>query len=383
MQKNNSLVALVLFLSVANIVFEPFLKQYSYIDEGLVVLLMLSILKHVRVYGRLKEFRIYLFVVIAFFVYSLVRRVNVPQAIVRDFLIFFKPFVCFYVGYVSGFCISARMRSLCRIGFCLMGLYLWYILPRIGLIYPNTTAYYPACVFVGVGYLFCSKREKKDWLIASMMLLPGLASIRAKFFAEFIMWFSIIFFVKSKVKINIKYVILGATVFLVAYHVNQDKIIEYFYNGMKDDKARAVLYYTAMQIFKDFFPFGSGFGSFATDSAAKFYSPLNYRYHLSHIWGLGIDDIANGFNYYSDTFYPILAQFGVVGAFLFLWFCWRRWQESQLIDSMSQYKIFLFVYSYMAIQCIAENTFTGPSCIPIMLISGMCTSRKIKSNNEG
>lgn len=379
MQKNNSLVALVLFLSVANIVFEPFLKQYSYIDECLVVLLMLSILKHVRVYGRLKEFRIYLFVMIAFFVYSLIRRVNVPQAIVRDFLIFFKPFVCFYVGYVGGFCISTKMRNLCQIGFCLMSLYLWYILPNIGLIYRNTTAYYPACVFVGVGYLFCSKREKKDWLIASMMLLPGLASIRAKFFAEFIMWFSIIFFVKSKVKINIKYVVVGTIVFLVAYHVNQDKIIEYFYNGMKDDKARAVLYYTAVQIFKDFFPFGSGFGSFATDSAAKFYSPLNYRYHLSHIWGLGADDIANGVNYYSDTFYPILAQFGVVGTFLFLWFCRRRWQEGGLIDSMSQYKIFLFMFSYMAIQCIAENTFTGSSCVFVMLIIGMCLSQKNKT----
>jgi hypothetical protein len=171
-------------------------------------------------------------------------------------------------------------------------------------------------------------------------------------------------------------------VFLLAYFINQDKIIEYIYNGMKDDKARAVLYYTAIQIMKDFFPLGSGFGSFATDSAAKFYSPLNYRYQLNYVWGLNIDDIAAGDDFYSDTFYPILAQFGVVGSCLFLWFCKRRWNEGALIESMPQYRIFLFMYSYIAIQCIAENAFTGASCIPIMLIIGMCVSSKARLNKR-
>lgn len=375
MQKTSDLVAIIFFLSIVNIVFEPYLKQYSYIDETLVFLLILLLLKRIRLYIKLKEFRIYIVVIFALLAYSLARRVNVPQAIVRDFFIFLKPFVCFYIAYLGGASFSTRMKNFCKIGFCLLSLYLWYILPNIGRIYYNTTAYYPACVFVGVGYLFCSKRSMNDWLIATIMLFPGLASIRAKFFAEFIMWLSIIFFIKGKVKINIKYLIIGLVVFAIAYHVNQNKIYEYIIHGMRDDKARAILYYTAILIIKDFFPLGSGFGTFATDSAARFYSPLNYRYHLNHVWGLSPEDIARGYNYYSDTFYPILAQFGVVGIFFFFWFCYRRWQEGKMIESLSQYKIFLFMYSYIAIQCIAENTFTSQSCIPIMLIIGMSLSR--------
>lgn len=382
MQNSCNYIAIILLISIANIVFEPFLINFNYVDECLVAILMIFILKHIYAFARVKEFRVYLFITLFFLVYSLIQHTNVPQATIRDFLIFFKPFICFYVGSMVGCDFSPKIKFFCKIILCIMGLYLWSILPYIGYIYRNTTAYYPACVFVCVGFIFFSVRKKRDWLIASILLVPGLASIRAKFFSEFIMWFSILFLVKRKVRINIKYVVLGLIVLYIGYYVNQEKIAEYFINGLRDDKARAVMYYTALLVLKDFFPFGPGFGTFATDSAAKFYSPLNYRYHLNHIWGLNINDIETGYNYYSDTFYPILAQFGVVGALLFFWFCKRRWTEGSLIESMSQYKIFLFMYSYIAIQCIAENTFTGPSSIPIMLIIGMCLSPKKRMITE-
>lgn len=375
-QKNTNILAFVFLLGVVNIVFSPFLTNFGYIDEGLVVVLLGCCLKYAPLFCRYKEFVAFVVIMCAFLGYSLFMAVNVPQATMRDFLICLKPFVCFYVCYTFGFRFSSQTKKICRLFFILFGLYLWGILPYINSLYRNTTAYYPACVFVGVGYLIFSEKRRLDWILASFFILPGVASIRAKFFAEIIVWTGIVFFVKGRVKINIKYLLVAGALLLAVYKINQDKILMYFVHGLRDGQARTYLYSTAIDIFRDFFPFGPGFGTFATDSAAKFYSPLNYTYHLNSVWGLSTIDFSKGINYYSDTFYPILAQFGVVGTAFFVLFWRKRWLESHLIGNISQYKIFLFMFFYLAIQCVAENTFTGSSSVPIMMVIGMCLSPK-------
>ena len=96
--------------------------------------------------------------------------------------------------------------------------------------------------------------------------------------------------------------------------------MKYTVNGIDEGAARTYMYITSLKVFEDYFPLGPGFGTFGTDSAAKFYSPLNYHYGLNSIYGLNPDDDTAGTTFYSDTFYPLLAQFGVIGVVLFFLF---------------------------------------------------------------
>ena len=76
--------------------------------------------------------------------------------------------------------------------------------------------------------------------------------------------------------------------------------------------ARPATYTTATTIiFKDYIPFGSGLGTFATNAAAQYYSPLYYKYGLNDIWGLYPDNPM----FLADAFFPTLAEFGMVGLF--------------------------------------------------------------------
>lgn len=50
--------------------------------------------------------------------------------------------------------------------------------------------------------------------------------------------------------------------------------------------ARAMLYVTSFEIFKDFFPFGSGFASFASHSSGVYYSPLYAKYGIENVKGI-------------------------------------------------------------------------------------------------
>ena len=156
----------------------------------------------------------------------------------------------------------------------------------------------------------------------------------------------------------------------------------YTINGIDDGAARTYMYITSLKVFEDYFPLGPGFGTFGTDSAAKYYSPLNYHYDLNNIWGLNPDDDIVGTSYYSDTFYPLLAQFGVVGLVLFFLFLKRRWVKGRNLGNDNMYKLFIFIFVYVLIQCIAENTFTGANGLPLMLMLGFVLSNRKPLSNR-
>ena len=150
----------------------------------------------------------------------------------------------------------------------------------------------------------------------------------------------------------------------------------YTVNGIDEGAARTYMYITSLKVFEDYFPLGPGFGTFGTDSAAKFYSPLNYQYDLNNIWGLNPDDETAGTSFYSDTFYPLLSQFGVIGVLLFFLFVKKRWVDGTNLENEDMYKLFVFIFVYITIQCIAENTFTGANGLPILLILGFILSNR-------
>ena len=83
-----------------------------------------------------------------------------------------------------------------------------------------------------------------------------------------------------------------------------------------DSFARAALYAGMVLILMDFPLFGSGLASFASFASASPYSTLYERYGLNHVWGLS----ESMPDFISDAYYASLAQFGIVGIILFVWF---------------------------------------------------------------
>ena len=83
-----------------------------------------------------------------------------------------------------------------------------------------------------------------------------------------------------------------------------------------------MLYVTGGQILLDYFPFGSGLASFASNASAVNYSTLYYDYGLDKVWGLSPSKT----DFICDAYYPSLCQFGVVGVclFIYLWKEMRR-----------------------------------------------------------
>jgi hypothetical protein len=142
----------------------------------------------------------------------------------------------------------------------------------------------------------------------------------------------------------------------------------------RDMMARFALYYVMPDILRDYFPFGSGFASFATYSSGEYYSDLYGRYGLDNIYGLS----KSYHGYISDTFYPSLSQFGIAGILFFIFFwgyiirrAFKGYTESH--DSKSLITVLLII-GFLTIESTTNSTFISQGGFFAMMLLGMTLS---------
>lgn len=64
-----------------------------------------------------------------------------------------------------------------------------------------------------------------------------------------------------------------------------------------------------------YFPFGAGFGTYGSEMASRYYSPLYVKYGFINVWGMTPD----GGMFLNDNYWPtVLGQFGYIGLALFI-----------------------------------------------------------------
>ncbi len=362
-------------LALLYAVFENFLPSFGFFDEFIAMLLfMYSVL-----FGGIlkkKEFLFFLSIVLFYIIYSKITSVNIFRAQLRDLISITKPFLCFYAAYYMKYTLTAEHKKILSRLSWLFGVCLWGILPFINSLYANTAAFYTPCVLCAATYLVFSRKEKRDWIIALFLLIPGLFTGRSKFYTEFILFVFIAFFWKKSIKISLKWVLIAVSLVAVSILVSWTKFNLYFISGVEEGVARSLLYVKSASVFMDYFPFGSGLGTFGTDASGKYYSPLYYIYDLNNVYGLSVDDYGTDNNFFSDTFYPVLiAEFGLVGIILFIAF-WKC-RFSNISKYGQSFKIFIFLLFFVLVESIASPTFVTMTMIPIMLAIGMLSNEKI------
>ena len=371
------------FSLIFGVLFYDFIGIYlgfTYIDEILLLVLLLSICY----YGYInREIRFFGEIFIFFLVYSILFGVACTDAICIDAIIFLKPFVGYYAATSLGmrldykqkinikklvFFISIAMMFACAVSY-------HYIMCSF-MVHPSRFA--TLYQILGVTYFYCSDRTKKDILITMLLFGCSLLSFRSKSYAFVATAIFLFYFFDSKRLEKIKITTLLSLMLCVGliFIVAWEKFQFYFIIGSSDDLtesfARPALYQGAFLILKDYFPFGSGFGSYACYASSEFYSPLYYKYGLDSVNGLG-DDPESAF--ICDTFFPQMAQFGILGVILLASFYHRRYKESiqyYKINSDSQLiKMILLILVFFVVESAVDSTFVHTRGMIMMVLWGM------------
>lgn len=352
------------------------------IDELLVAILALfTFLVRLRSNKKFpKEFLAFVMISLFYLVYSMILKITSPVAILYDFQQQVKPFIVFYctsylnpqfnkkqIQIISITCVVAAIFTMCVIpqfiaSFAFMGGHI------------TSLASLSMVLFCILYYL----NQRRSLLLLSILSL-GLFSMRAKFFVTYA-FSMMLLYMHKRVLFNIKVlVVICILVFILINYVIWDKFNFYFIQGTEENSgvARSLFYITFFKILSDYFPFGSGLASFANNASRVFYSPLYYKYDLWQVWGCTPDSPI----FVADTFYPNLAQFGIVGVFLFFYFLYKRYNEIAQLKNVDKYLLGLIVLITILFESVADTTILSNRGVSFYLILGMLRNDSLKNNS--
>lgn len=217
------------------------------------------------------------------------------------------------------------------------------------------------------------KRNKKELLIASLLVfMCG----RTKGYVMIILMLALLYinpnvirkaFASLRGRIHVKksYLIIGTVaICLVGYILGKNKMLEYLRWGLT--AARPALYIVGIYLAQEYFPLGSGFGTFSSSLSGEYYSKVYSKYHIDTVNGLVRGDT----RYIADTFPPyIYGQFGVAGAILYINILVKlvKNQLSRIV-TYDRMMAFLFLWIYAIDACVAEAFLTNTSGVQMAVL---------------
>ncbi len=247
------------------------------------------------------------------------------------------------------------------------------ILKTFEFFYQHCTFFASAYVVVMVVLMMDSIKKNRLFIILNCFLLLMTQRTKALFVVAVVIVIMLLgerrickFFniVRDKVKFNKQYLVLGLCVILIAgYFIGKDKATYYWQYGLS--AARPALYMVGAQLMTDFFPIGSGFGTFASFISGESYSNVYYMYNLSYVNGLRPDS----YDYISDVFWPyIYGQLGIVGLIGYVVFIFNIFRRQMYkLKDYNCLMAFLVFWIYAIFASTAEAFFTNTTAVQMAL----------------
>jgi hypothetical protein len=342
-----------------------------------------------------KKFNIGLFITLFVFIfylyYSISASYNTKTAIILDFLIQIRPYLTFFIVAQISPSFSESQKSLLK-RLCIL---MWLLFIPIGIyglvnstflhsVFGHPSNYIAGISSLSLVYLFCSNFSIRDRFLFIIMFSAGLLATNTIFYTIFLLTCGILLYFHHSdiLKFNLRTgIAIGVIAFIILHiirvQITTDLLSVNNLTAEYDLPTRSILYQTAIDIIsKDFVPLGSGFASFGTDASGLYYSEIYSQYGLNSIDGLTPQ------NWYSvsDSYYPSLAQFGIIGIILYLFF-WGSIIYKSFLKFRQNCDIHLFVItliliSFIFIENLSDSFLTSNKGYYMMMFLGVLFGKK-------
>jgi len=389
--KNNLFFIFIVFGYIFGVMLYDFI-EFKYTDElmasflvlfaGLIILERQDWKQAIPLYIIGTIFIFYIF-------YSFIIKSNVTIAILKDSIIQMKPFLGFYCTYLLMPSLTKDHKKFITI-MCLVSALFIIIIGLTGQMFAffgHQSRFATAATITAFLYFYCSSYSWNNLLMFYAIFAVGLISTRSKFYGFYILAILFCSLIKSgyRLKFSLSGILMIIIILTLIISVSWGKIYYYFIFGTMESGetwARPALFFTSFFIFIDYFPFGSGLASFATYESAEHYSSIYTKYKINHLFGLSKEYP----NFICDTYYPSLAQFGIIGMILFIYF-WilivRKINTYKNVIGISkEYIISILIICFFIIESIADSTFTHNRGLFMLIILGMSMSDMHLKSNE-
>lgn len=391
MIKTDNIYFYLIVLTIIATVVSPVI--FKSIDELIVLFLVAFVSLDILVNRRWKDY-ILLYIMVGLMLFYAVMSIiqynfNTPKAIFYDFVLQLKPLLPFAICYVALPKMSMAQKKIIRV-LCVGTSIVTTLIFCVGAtaaVLEHVVVFGNISFIVFVYYLYFSidddaQLPRKRLIIALIMVTIGLLSTRSKYYGEFgLAVFMMLIYKPGMFKSFKPSYIFAFCVMVVAVFIAIYPKLEYYFfqdivNNMTEDEdmsiARPALYYGMGQIICDYPIFGTGLASFAVYASTPMvgYSALYADYGLDKVWGISEDYP----DFICDTFYPELAQFGIVGIILFIvMWIWIYRRLLILLRQRDRYRFIVGVMciAFVLIESTTGSTFTKCHGEAIMMLLGM------------
>lgn len=378
------------------------LPVFNYIDEGLALigpaLFIYRILKTSKIVTKKGNLRI-IIALVAFLISGLLGNMiygyQVQSVVAEDVYVNLKFFMAILTGYQiylickpenckRVFLVQSRLSAVVFFVFLLIDLFfnvfdsygIRYGLRVVQLFYSHPTYLAGSMIFLLAVLTLLYEKKNDFYLLLTCAVL--FFTLRGKAIGGVAVYFLVYFFIlKQRKKLRVWHVLLLAVAALV---VGWEQF-SYYYIDLEGASARSALTQTSLVIAKDYFPIGTGFGTYASNVAAEHYSPVYFMYGLNYIHGLSETDMMFG----SDTFWPIIiGQTGVIGTILYIYVLvmfFRRILDMKTVN-LHAYTSGIFMFAYLMISSTSEPTFCNSISIPLALLLGFIFAIEKTAENQ-
>ena len=170
---------------------------------------------------------------------------------------------------------------------------------------------YIAVYMLFFGILVCNTkmRNKEKIYYYAMAIISLVLATKAPPIMFSIIFIGLAFYFKKHERLSPIVIITGVIILIVAGWFQIETYI------LNENAPRRLFFEYAFKTANNYFPLGSGFGTFGSDQAARNYSQLYYQYGFNKLFGMTPEDGS----FLSDTFWPMaIGQFGWVGGILYI-----------------------------------------------------------------
>lgn len=243
-----------------------------------------------------------------------------------------------------------------------------YFAYSMQLFFSHPTALARACATFIVVLAYNMKWNKSNIVYIYMLEFVMFMTFRSKAIAAGAI-ILLIYFCIIKFQVHSR-LVLGVASIGMAFYIGVDALNNYYTSSVNSPR-----YIMTMDSFKlafEYFPLGTGFGSFASSMAAQHYSRLYVDLGYSSIPELGPQS-----EYLSDTFWPILlAESGWIGTILFMAVLLVLLKTALNYFNRDNYMFWtmISILCYDFISSFGETAFFHPSAMAVYLLLGLLTS---------
>ena len=387
----------ILFLSQS--ILEIYFNRFSYFDEVFVIFSLIAILfLHINKPFDSSDIG-FISIVMLFVLCGLISNflsgvLRSPYAIVMDVFSNLKFFIVFYLS--CNLCFNRQQMFNVLDSFAFLSRVLILILAILSIVSQfvnigltddirygvrsfkflyenpagfNTNYYFVICLFSISLFNNQLKLRKYSNIFAIISIIPWILSMRTRAFAFAIIFIFLYFFLITRRKIfklKIRYFVLIA---VICVFVGYDSFLKYFV--LNDNQVRYNMMNTSFQIFRDYFPFGTGFATFGTEMSRVFYSDVYYLYGINNIWGLSPTEPLFILDQY---WFAVIGQFGLIGTLeigllLFIVYC-NLWKKADI--KYLQLGVLMFAITSLVSSLTAASYIQGSTIGCCFVISSIC-----------